>query len=212
MSFEGEGANYYVNALAHGFDLLQCDWKKVFYCFYKNSKLSLINYSYKCYKKKQNVCYNIINLFHTIYWRNMFYPFMTLNDETEITHSEPHFLNGKEEVVVYIERPCDGGFDSASCILPSYRWEDIKGFSEDDIARLQEVVESEADVIIEFARKGGGVECWKKMPSIFKISSYIVYFWANEGMPDTYSYLRKTTHSKWHKSLDNEKWRLPCCT
>jgi hypothetical protein len=53
----------------------------------------------------------------------MMYPFMTLNDDTEITHSEM-LPDGK--VKVYIEIPDDfGDFHSATCWLPDYKWESI---------------------------------------------------------------------------------------
>lgn len=39
---------------------------------------------------------------------------MTLPDETEIVHSGIINKDNKEQVKVYIERPVDGGFDSAS--------------------------------------------------------------------------------------------------
>ena len=50
----------------------------------------------------------------------MLYPFMTLDDNTEIVHSENYFMNGKELVKVEIEKPIEGGFASAECILPTY--------------------------------------------------------------------------------------------
>ena len=40
----------------------------------------------------------------------MLYPFMTLNDNTEIVHSEILENSGKEEVEVRIEKPVQGGF------------------------------------------------------------------------------------------------------
>ena len=49
----------------------------------------------------------------------MLYPFMTLNDNTEIVHSESLQKDGKEQVEVRIEKPVYGGFHSASCWLPS---------------------------------------------------------------------------------------------
>ena len=50
----------------------------------------------------------------------MMYPFMTLNDDTEITHSEMK-IDGT--VKVYIETPNDtGGFHHATCWLPEYKW------------------------------------------------------------------------------------------
>lgn len=45
----------------------------------------------------------------------MFYPFVTLNDNTEIVHSEIIEKNGREQVEVRIEKPVYGGFHSASC-------------------------------------------------------------------------------------------------
>ena len=45
-------------------------------------------------------------------------------------------------VKVYIERPKHLGFDTATCWLPSYRWEDISGFSQDEISYLKEFIES----------------------------------------------------------------------
>jgi hypothetical protein len=83
------------------------------------------------------------------------YPFMTLNDKTEIVHSEARYMDGKETVKVYFERPVMNGFDSAECWLPAYRWENINGFSEKEIAYFQELLESTAHIIISLAREGG---------------------------------------------------------
>ena len=56
----------------------------------------------------------------------MMYPFMTLNDKTEIVHSDAYIDNNKETVKVYFEKPIYGGFNSAECYLPSYEWKNIK--------------------------------------------------------------------------------------
>ena len=85
----------------------------------------------------------------------MLYPFMTLPDETEIVHSEAREENGREVVKVCIEKPVTGGFHSASCWLPDYRWEDIRGFSAEEIAQYQRMIEKSAHVIIELSRDGG---------------------------------------------------------
>ena len=46
----------------------------------------------------------------------MMYPFMTLNDETEIVHSD---MQNDGRVKVYIERPDEKyGFKHAACWLP----------------------------------------------------------------------------------------------
>ncbi|MBQ9032056.1 MAG: hypothetical protein IJ106_11480, partial [Parasporobacterium sp.] len=60
----------------------------------------------------------------------MLYPFMTLEDDTEIVHSDAYLEEGKEVVRVEIEKPVKGGFSSATVYLPDYRWEDITGFSQ----------------------------------------------------------------------------------
>lgn len=83
----------------------------------------------------------------------MMYPFLQIDGDTEIVHSEM-LPNG--EVRVYIEKPdAKDGFHHASCFLPSYRWEDIQGFTSEEIARYQEVIESTAHLILEFSRQGG---------------------------------------------------------
>jgi hypothetical protein len=80
---------------------------------------------------------------------------MTLEDNTEVVHSEAFIAEGKERVKVYIEKPIDGGFKSAECYLPDYQWKNIVGFSDADIAKFQEFLESTAHIIIRFAREGG---------------------------------------------------------
>ena len=83
----------------------------------------------------------------------MMYPFLTLNDETEIVHSE---RKPDGQVRVYIEKPDEAdGFHNASCYLPSYRWEEINGFTDTEIAYYQSVIESTAHLILRFAQDGG---------------------------------------------------------
>lgn len=83
----------------------------------------------------------------------MMYPFMTLNDQTEIVHSE---MKPGGKVKVYIERPDEKVcFCHAICWLPEYQWEDIYEFSDEDIKRFQEIIESTAHLILEFSEVGG---------------------------------------------------------
>ncbi len=72
----------------------------------------------------------------------MLYPFMTLPDDTEIVHSESYIQDGKEHVRVEIEKPIEGVFQSATCILPEYKWEEVNGFSEIEIRKLQDIMSS----------------------------------------------------------------------
>ncbi len=85
----------------------------------------------------------------------MLYPFMTLNDNTEIVHSENYFVDGQEQVRVEIEKPIESGFASAECILPTYEWKNVNGFSQEDIDGFQELLESVSHIIIDLARNGG---------------------------------------------------------
>lgn len=83
----------------------------------------------------------------------MMYPFLTLDDGTEIVHSDMH---PDGSVTVYMERPSEElCFCHATCYLPDYRWEDILGFSSKEIARYQEVIESTAHLILQFSQEGG---------------------------------------------------------
>lgn len=78
----------------------------------------------------------------------MLYPFMTLADETEIVHSESRMIDGREQVKVVLEKPVVGGFHSAVCWLPDYRWEDVQGFDQDEIRSYQALIQSVSHVII----------------------------------------------------------------
>ena len=83
----------------------------------------------------------------------MMYPFLTLDDSTEIVHSQT-LQDGN--VKVYIEKPDEKDeFHHATCFLPEYRWIDIFGFSDTDIQKYQKIIESTAHLIIRFAAEGG---------------------------------------------------------
>ena len=83
------------------------------------------------------------------------YPFVELNDGTEIVHSDAMMKDGKELVKVYIEKPVEGGFHSAECWLPEYKWTLKQGFSDEEMAYFQNFLESTAHIIIRLARCGG---------------------------------------------------------
>lgn len=72
----------------------------------------------------------------------MMYPFITLDDGTEIVHSE---MKADGSVKVYIEKPDEKDcFHHAACYIPAYKWDDVFGFSEDEIAEFQKIIESAA--------------------------------------------------------------------
>ena len=85
----------------------------------------------------------------------MMYPYITLADETLITHSQ---LLGKDEnksVQVHFERPRPYGFDMARCVLPSYEWIIRDGFSDDDINKFEMLLRNGAQTFFKYAEVGG---------------------------------------------------------
>lgn len=83
----------------------------------------------------------------------MMYPFLTLNDDTEITHSE---MKSDGTVKVYIETPdLKDGFHNAICWLPEYKWEDINGYSNTEMEYFKQLIRNNAHLIIEFSQEGG---------------------------------------------------------
>ena len=104
------------------------------------------------------------------------YPFLQIDGDTEIVHSE---MLPSGEVKVYIEKPdVKDGFHHATCFLPRYRWEDVCGFTDQEMSRFQEVIESTARLIMEFSQRGA-----LTMPRVFRVGPYWVYFWVNENEP-----------------------------
>ena len=85
----------------------------------------------------------------------MMYPFMVLDDNTEVVHSDSYEVNGVETIKVYFEQPVEGGFHSAECYLPSYELKNIDGFSQKEISKYDDFLKSIAHVVIELAREGG---------------------------------------------------------
>ena len=82
----------------------------------------------------------------------MMYPFMTLNDDTEIVHSE--MKDGK--VKVYVEKSDEKDcFHHMTCYLPDYSVEEVFGFGEEEVKKYMEIIRSTAHLILEFSRTGG---------------------------------------------------------
>ena len=81
------------------------------------------------------------------------YPFMTLRDDTEITHSE---IKEDGRVKVYIETPDEkDGFHNAVCWLPEYKWEAINGYTEVELPVYKKLIRNNAHLIMEYAGEGG---------------------------------------------------------
>ena len=86
----------------------------------------------------------------------MMYPYITLGDGTEITHSQIIHANGVDKVVVHFESPTQDGFDSARCELPSYTWTDWEGhFTAGEKALFEEFLHSNAYLLYRYAANRG---------------------------------------------------------
>ena len=76
----------------------------------------------------------------------MMYPFLTLDDETEIVHSEM-LPDGKMKV--YIKKPDEKDcFHHATYYLPDYLLEDVDGFSEDEMQHYLKIIQDTAHLIL----------------------------------------------------------------
>lgn len=83
----------------------------------------------------------------------MMYPYMTLNDDTEITHSE---MQPDGRVKVYIETPDErDGFHNAVCWLPEYKWENITGYNDEEMQFFKQLIRNNAHAIMDFSNDGG---------------------------------------------------------
>lgn len=84
----------------------------------------------------------------------MMYPYITLSDETEITHSHIIEENDVQHVEVHFERPVEEGFYTARCILSSYTWIKIEGFTDKEIENFNEFLMHNAHLLYKYASIG----------------------------------------------------------
>jgi hypothetical protein len=81
------------------------------------------------------------------------YPFMTLNDDTEIVHSET-LPDGR--VRVYIETPdSKDGFHHMTIFLPDYQIAEVYRYTADEVKYYVEYIKSLEQIIIQLAAQGG---------------------------------------------------------
>lgn len=86
----------------------------------------------------------------------VFYQYVELADKTIIAHSEIKNNNGNKSVEVQFERPrSEGGFCSARCELPSYKWIFNEYFTDDDLHFFEQFLEHNAHTLFKYAECGG---------------------------------------------------------
>ena len=83
----------------------------------------------------------------------MIYQYMTLNDDTEFTHSE---MKPDGTVIVYVETPdLEDGFHSLICILPSYEIKEVVGYTQDEQDAIIKRIKKNAHLMIKYSQIGG---------------------------------------------------------
>lgn len=82
----------------------------------------------------------------------MMYDYITLSDDTCIAHSN---ILEDQTVQVSVERPVDGGFDSATCFLPLAVWQQSEGFSTSELDYLADLIKNNAPLIYRLAHEAG---------------------------------------------------------
>lgn len=83
---------------------------------------------------------------------SMIYPYMTLNDETEICCSG---IQDDGSVKVYVEKPDNNcGLKSMVCVLPGYEVKENYKFSENELSCILDLIKKNAHVIMDIAREG----------------------------------------------------------
>lgn len=82
----------------------------------------------------------------------MIYPYLTLNDGTEYTHSE---MKADGTVLVYVETPDEkDGFHSLVCVLPKYEIKDVIGYTAAEQEKILERIKKNAHLMIKYSQIG----------------------------------------------------------
>ncbi len=98
----------------------------------------------------------------------MLYPYMTLDDMTEIVHSEV-LPDGRVKVIMETPDELDF-FHNAVCYLPEMRWEKIFGYTEEELCFFHRLIKSNRDSIMRYAAQGGRNSTAQEQEKIWSIS------------------------------------------
>jgi len=83
------------------------------------------------------------------------YPYLTLEDETLVTHSHLKEKDGIKIVEVHFERPKPYGFDMVRIDLPSYKLIMRDGYSDEEIEEFKSFSARHAHNFFYYAEIGG---------------------------------------------------------
>ena len=82
-------------------------------------------------------------------------PLLSFEDGLEITYSDlKHHKDGREFIIIYFERPNSKGFfDSAQIVFPGSDFEEVKGFTSDDLKTFREYIDRSGRTALQFSRE-----------------------------------------------------------
>jgi hypothetical protein len=82
-------------------------------------------------------------------------PLLSFENGLEVTYSDlKRHKNGKEYITIYFERPnARGFFDSAKINFPGSDFEDVIGFTKDDLKEFREYVDRSGHTALEFSKE-----------------------------------------------------------
>lgn len=78
----------------------------------------------------------------------MMWNYAEFPDGTCIAYSD---LRDDGTIKITVERPREGSFDEAHCIMPAYRWSNVDGFAEAELDDLKDFLRDNAPLIFELA-------------------------------------------------------------
>lgn len=82
----------------------------------------------------------------------MYYHYCTIMESIEVVHTP--LKNGY--TTVHFEKPDKiYGFKTLDCVIPSYRVNNIVGFSDTEVSELVTFCRNNASLLLKYAREGG---------------------------------------------------------
>lgn len=80
-------------------------------------------------------------------------PYITLDDDTEITYSDLKDKGNKPYITIYFETPVNNGFKSMDIIYPNGIPEHIKGYTNSEIEKLLYHYNKIGKLVFEYAKE-----------------------------------------------------------
>lgn len=83
-------------------------------------------------------------------------PYISLEDDTEITYSDIKEKDGNQYITIYFETPMIGGFKSMDIVYPNGIPEHVKGYTKTEIDKLLYHYNKIGKLVYEYAKEDAG--------------------------------------------------------